>query len=172
LTHSTGQSSAHNAFRLWLHSNIVNDRQRRWCSWRLAHPLLEEADVEDIMKLGAWRKSEEDGYFIDELGDAVGPKEARLQLPFGRLGQRRDRAMAKAEQDPVAHGVGDVTVLLVVVELLHSLGLLQPVPDIPQELLALGHGLGHNSHPRVPRLIRPDGRRVAAVDHPERHVVQ
>jgi hypothetical protein len=31
--------------------------QRRWCSWWLAHPLLEEADVEDIMKLGAWRKS-------------------------------------------------------------------------------------------------------------------
>ena len=87
--------------------------------------------MEDIMKLGAWRKSEADSYFIDELGDAVGPKEARLQLPFGRLGQRRDWAMAKAEQDLVAHGVGDVTVLFVVVELLHSLGLLQPVPDIP-----------------------------------------
>ena len=40
--------------------------------------------------------------------------------------------MAKAEQDLVAHGVGDVMVLLVVVELLHSLGLLQPVADIPR----------------------------------------
>ena len=126
--------------------------------------------MEDIMKLGAWRKSEADGYFIDELGDAVGPKEARLQLPFGRLGQRRDWAMAKVEQDLVAHGVGDVMVLLVVVELLHSLGLLQPVPDIRQELLVLGHCLGHSSHSRVPPLIRPDGRRVAAVDHPERRV--
>jgi hypothetical protein len=37
--------------------------------------------------------------------------------------------MAKAEQDPVTHDIGDVAVLLVVVELLHSLGLLQPVSD-------------------------------------------
>ena len=73
-----GQSSAHYAFWLWLHCTIVNDRQRRWCSWRLAHPLLEEADVEDIMKFGAWRKSEADGHLVDEPEDAVGPKEARL----------------------------------------------------------------------------------------------
>ena len=72
LTHPTGQSSAHNAFRLWLHGTMVNDRQRRWCSWWLAHPLLEEADVEDIMKLGAWRKSEADG-----------PKKRGCSFPLG-----------------------------------------------------------------------------------------
>ena len=80
--------------------------------------------------------------------------------------------MAKVEQDPVAHGVGDMAMLPVVVELLHSLGLLQPVPDVCQKLITLGHRLGHSSHTRVPRLIRPDGRRVMAVDHLEWRVVQ
>ena len=64
---------------------------------------------------------------------------------------------------PVSYQVGD-WVLLCIRQ--------RPAASIPQELLALGHCLGHSSHSRVPRLIRPDGRRVVAVDHPERRVAQ
>ena len=62
--------------------------------------------------------------------------------------------------------------MLVVMELLDSLSLLQPVPRGRQELLAFGHRLGHSSHARVPGLIGADGWRIAAIDHPKWRVVQ
>jgi hypothetical protein len=57
---------------------VVDGRQRRRSCWRVAHPFLQKANMENIMELGAWRKSESNGDVVDELDDAVGPKEARL----------------------------------------------------------------------------------------------
>jgi len=43
----------HRVFRLRLHHTVVHSWERWQSSWRVAHPLLQEADVEDIMELGA-----------------------------------------------------------------------------------------------------------------------
>jgi len=89
-----GQASVHCEFRLRLHRTVVHGWERWQSIWWVAHPLLQEADVEDIMELGTRRSGEADSHVVDELRDAVGPEEAWLQLPFGRLGQRRYWAMA------------------------------------------------------------------------------
>jgi hypothetical protein len=58
--------------------------------------------------------------------------------------------------------------LSVVVELLGRLCLLQAVAYISQEGLVSLHVLGEGGHPRLPWLIRVDGRRVTAIYHAER----
>jgi hypothetical protein len=60
--------------------------------------------------------------------------------------------------------------LPVVVELLGCLCLLQAVAYISQEGLMSLHVLGNGGHPRLPRLIRADGRRVTTIYHMERRV--
>jgi hypothetical protein len=67
-----------------------------WGSWRIANKLLEEADMEDVVQPGALGEVEAHNNLIDELGDVVWPEEARLELPFLRLGQEGDRAMSEA----------------------------------------------------------------------------
>jgi hypothetical protein len=78
LSDATGQTSAHSAFWLRFDRTVVDGRQRRRSCWRVAHPFLQKANMENIMELGARRKSESNGDVVDELDDAVGPKEARL----------------------------------------------------------------------------------------------
>jgi len=82
------------------------------------------------MDAGAGRQVEADDDVVDELGDAVGTEETRLELVGGRLGKGRRRPLPEPKEGPVAHLVLDVTMSLVVVELLSSLSLLQPVADI------------------------------------------
>lgn len=47
-----------------------------------AHKLLEETNIEDIMDLSVWRKSQVHNDVFDELGDVVAPEEVRLELPL------------------------------------------------------------------------------------------
>jgi hypothetical protein len=77
----------------------------------------------------------------------------------------RQLALSKAEQDPIAHSVGDLVVVLVVVGLLNSFCLLQPVPHISQELFPFFHRLGHSGHASIPGLIGPDLQRIPTIEH-------
>jgi hypothetical protein len=47
--------------------------------------------------------------------------------------------------------------------LLYGLSLLHPIADIREELFPSSHGLGHSSHPRLPRFVVPDGWRIPAI---------
>jgi hypothetical protein len=71
-------------------------------------PFLEEADMEHIMKLGAWRQLETYRHLVDELGDAVRPKEAGLKLALRRLRDGSHRPLTESEEHPVPNGIGDM----------------------------------------------------------------
>ena len=80
--------------------------------------------MEHIMKLGAWRQLETYCHLIDELGDAVRPKEAGLKLAPRRLRNGSHRPLTESEEHLVPNGIGDMAVSFVVVALLDCLGLL------------------------------------------------
>jgi hypothetical protein len=82
---------------------------------------LQEPDVEHIMETSLWWKLEVDNNIVDQLGDAVGPEVACLELARGRLGHGRYRSLTEAEQHQIIHFVQDVAVVLVVVALLNRL---------------------------------------------------
>jgi len=128
--------------------------------------------MEHIMKTGAGWEIKADSHRVDELGDAVRPIVARLQLPLGRSLQRGCRAVALTQPNPIAHGVGDGAVALVVVPLGDGLGLLQAVAHISQQLVAVRHVLGDGSDSGFTRLIRADGGGFAPVDDVERSVLE
>ena len=128
--------------------------------------------MEDVVQPSVRRQGEAQGNLIYELGDTVRPEEARLELPFGRLGQEGDSMMVLAEQDPIANRVGDRAVKLVVVALLDRLGLFQPIADVCEELVVVRHVLGDNNYTRLARLIGVNGRRVVAIHHTEWRVVE
>jgi len=165
LPNTASDASAHSTFRLGTDGSMMNSWQRWWRRGRRAHPFLEEADMEHVMKLGAWRQLKTYSHLVDELGDAVRPKEAGLQLALRRLREGSHRPLTEAEEHPAPHGIGDVAVSFVVVALLDFLGLLKAMTDVGQERVTFGHCFGHSSHARVTRFIGSDGGRVAAVDH-------
>ena len=82
LAHTASKTGTHGMFWLQHSCAIVNRRQERRRIRRSTHKLLQEVDVEHIMETGAFREGEADNNVVDELGDAVGTIEARLQLPF------------------------------------------------------------------------------------------
>jgi hypothetical protein len=86
------------------------------------------------------------------------------------VGQRRNRSLAKSEQHPIINLVGNLTISLVVVQLLNRLSLLETSADIGEKFLAFLHVLGDSCHPCVARLIGPDGWWVTPVDDPERGI--
>ena len=134
--------------------------------------LLEKTDVEHIVQPSARRKGQADSDVIDEFDDAVGPEVARLELASDGLGNGRCCSLTKTKEDLIAHLIRNMTVELVVVLLLDRLCLLQAITDVRQELVTLLHVPGDGGHPCVPRLIRPDGWRIAPVDDAERRVPQ
>jgi hypothetical protein len=172
LVHPAGQAETHSAFGLRSNRAMMQGRQRRWIRRGCPLELLEQPHVKHVVDAGAGQQGKADSDFIDELGDAVRPKETRLELASDSLGKRSSRALSKAKERPVSHLVRDVAVRLVVVQLLRRLSLVQPVADVSQELRALLHALGDRSHRCVPRLIRSDGRRIVPVDDAERRVPQ
>ena len=50
--------------------------------------LLEEADVEHVVKTSSRRQGEADSDVVDQFDDMVGPVELRFKLAKGGLGQR------------------------------------------------------------------------------------
>jgi hypothetical protein len=68
--------------------------------------------------------------------------------------------------------IRDGAVSLVIILLLDSLCLFQPMADISEELFALLHGSSHCRNTCVPRFIGPDGRRLTPVDDLERRVAE
>ena len=77
--------------------------------------------MEDVVEPSSGQKCNTNGDGVDDLGDLIGPEEARLQLPCCGIGKGRDGAMTEAQQHLVAHGVSHRAVLLVVVPLLDRL---------------------------------------------------
>ena len=134
--------------------------------------LLEDTDMEHIVNASSGRQVEANGDVVDDLGDAIWPVVSGLQLAGARVGQGGDRAVSEAKKDPIAHHVGDVAVRPVVVVLLDLLRLFEAMTHIRQELVTVGDGAGHSRHPGVPRLIRPDRRRVTPIYNPERGVLE
>jgi len=80
--------------------------------------------------------------------------------------------VAKAKSHPITHHVVDLPMAFVVELLVDRLCLLQAIAHISQELVPIGHALGHSRHTCVAWLIRPDGGRVATVDDSEWSVLQ
>jgi hypothetical protein len=105
LTDSTSQTQAHHAFWLRHDGAMMQNRQWRWSSWRRPDEFLQEPHMEHVMDFGARRQLEANGDRVDHLEDAVWPEEAGLQLSLGDLGQRRRRAVAEAEEHPIAHSL-------------------------------------------------------------------
>ena len=54
--------------------------------------LLEQSHMEHIVDASAGRKLQPNGDLVDKFGDAVWPKETRLQFPAHSLRKRRGRA--------------------------------------------------------------------------------
>ena len=105
--------------------------------------------MEDVVEPSARGQSKAHRDSVDELSDAVRPEEARLELPFGHLGQGGGSMMTLVEQDPIANHVGDKAAKLVVVALLDRLGLFQPIADVCEELVVVRHVLGDSNHTRL-----------------------
>ena len=82
---------------------MMNMRQRRRSIRRRPLELLEEADVEHVVKMSPRRQGEADSDVVDQLDDAVGPVEPRFKLARGGLDQGRRRTLPEAEERPVAH---------------------------------------------------------------------
>jgi hypothetical protein len=167
LTNAAGKAHLDGAFRLRGDGTVVDDREGWRSFWGSADELAKQADVEDVVETGTCWQVEADGDVIDELGDAVRAVEAGLELPLGDLWQRGGGAVAEAEHHPVTHCIGHRAVRLVILLLLDSLRLLEPVADIGQELIPVRHVLGDGGHTSFAGLIRADRWRVTAVDDVE-----
>jgi hypothetical protein len=149
----------------------VDDGERRGTGWRITLPLFQEPDVENIMESSSGRKSHPDGHRVDHLRDLVGPEETGLQLA-GRWFQRGDGAVAKTQQNPVAHNIRHLPMSLVIVTFLNGLGLFQTEEDVLQKFFPLGHGLGNGRHTCLPCFIGAYGRRIPAINNVERSVAE
>jgi len=94
LAYPASQAEANSTLGLRSDGAVTKRRQRRWCiRWRPVE-LLEQADVEHIMYTRADRELQADGHVVDELGDAIRPVEAGLQLARAGLRQRRSGTLA------------------------------------------------------------------------------
>ena len=80
--------------------------------------------------------------------------------------------MSEAEKCPVTDDICHLPVMLVVMFLLHRLGLLQTMADVGEEGVTFLHVPGYGSDSRLTGLIRANGRRVTAVDHPKRSLAE
>ncbi|XP_021309766.1 uncharacterized protein LOC8080735 isoform X3 [Sorghum bicolor] len=128
--------------------------------------------MEHVMKASLGRQGQANGDVVDELDDAVRTVEPRLQLALRRLRQRRHRPVTKSKQDPVPHQEDDRTVAAVVGALLYSLGLLQAMSNVVDELRTLGQGLCHSRHTSCSLFVGAQGGRVAPVHNAERRLPQ
>jgi len=128
--------------------------------------------MKHIMNASSRWQGEADGGIVDQLGDAVRPEVAGLELAGDFLGPRRGCTLVEPKERPVPHLVRNVAVDLVIVQLLSRLGLFQPVAGISQELVALLHAFGDRCHPSISRFIGPDGLRITPVDDAEGRVLQ
>ena len=96
LANPPGKTRAHGAFRLQ-HGGTVMHRRQRWrSSWRNAHELLQEADMEDVVKSCTWRQLDPVHDVVDDGRDTVRSVEPRAKLPFGGHLQRCRRTMSEA----------------------------------------------------------------------------
>ena len=150
---------------------MMQGQQRRRSCWRSTFKFLEDAHMKNVVQTGAGWKGDAHRDLVDQLNDAVGPIEARSE-PARRSLRKRRRAVPKPEQGPVAHLILHWTVAGVVIALLHRLRLFQPVADVVEELCALLHAAGNSGHPRLARLVRPDRRRIPAIDDTKRRVAK
>ena len=80
--------------------------------------------------------------------------------------------MEKAKPHPIADGMPNITMASVVVGPVDSLRLLYVVADIGEQLILLGHALGHGRHPQVAWLVGANSRRVTAVRDLERSLLE
>ena len=87
LAHTTSQTCLYCTFRLRGNGSMMNMRQRRRSIRRRPLELLEEADVEHVVKTSPRRQGEVDSDVVDQLDDAVGPVEPRFKLARGGLDQ-------------------------------------------------------------------------------------
>ena len=83
--------------------------------------------MEHVVKLGARGKHHVNSNRVNELDDAIRPKEARLELAIGHFRRRCWGTMMEMQQHPIAHCIGNQPVELIVVLLLDRLSLLQAV---------------------------------------------
>ena len=134
--------------------------------------LFEDAHMKHVVDASAVWKLEADSDLVDEFQHTVGPIEPGLQLAGGVSGEGGRGAVSETEQHPFAHLIRDGAVSLVIIPLLDSLCLFQPMADISEELFALLHGSSHRRNTCVPRFIGPDGRRLTPVDDLERRVAE
>jgi len=83
---------------VWLRHNgaMMHGWQHGRRCRRSAHELLQQADVEHIVKACAFRQLQTLGDLVDDGGDAVRPVEARLQLAGRRDVEGGRSALPKA----------------------------------------------------------------------------
>ena len=132
---------------------MVN-RRKRWRRGRRGPlELLEEAYVKHVVQACSVRQVETDGDVVDQLGDAVRPEVAGLELARRCLRKRGSGTLTQAKEGPIAHLIGHLAMSRVVVAFLDLLCLFQPRANVGEELLALRHAPGNSSDPRVSRLV-------------------
>jgi len=86
LANAARQASPLNPSRLWSYHAMVDVWQCRWSRRRHAAELLEGAHMEHVVDASLWRKVQTYSHVVDELGDAIGPDVAWLQLACSSLG--------------------------------------------------------------------------------------
>ena len=67
---------------------MMKRRKGRWSISGRPMELLEESHVEHVMDACSGRQREADGDVVDQLGDAIRPEEARLELAGDCLRER------------------------------------------------------------------------------------
>jgi hypothetical protein len=172
LSHSTRYPGSGDLVRCRQHCAVVGWWQGWWRGRGRADKLLEYPDVEHIMEAGAPGKLQPDNHDVDDLRNAVWPDEARFELAGGGTCQGRRWALSETKEGPVTDLVKHRAIVLVVDTFLGLLCLLKSVADVVEEGRAVLHLLGDSIHARLVGLIRADGRRVAAVDHAKRCLVE
>ena len=78
-------------------SPVQSRGQRRWGSWRCAHELAEDTDVEHIVQSSSRGQLEADSHLVDQRQDLTRPDIARLELPLGRVGKGRRSTLPEAQ---------------------------------------------------------------------------
>ena len=86
--------------------------------------------MKHVVDASAGWKLEADSDLVDEFQHTVGPIEPGLQLAGGVSGKGGRGALSETEQHPLAYLIRDDAVSLVIILLLDSLCLLQPVAHI------------------------------------------
>jgi hypothetical protein len=172
LADATHQAGTHNAFWFRHHRPVMHKRYLWWRLRRLAHELLQKADMEDIMETSARRKLQAVGDVVDDGADAVQPVVARVKLARGGDLKGGGCAMMEAKPHLISNLKPQLPMILVVVVLVDGLGLLETQTNVREELVSYHNRLGHRRDTRIARLVRSDRRRVMAVDHSEGRVLE